>query len=393
MKSTLFLTLLVSGILTGCVVKDQTILDKTASRLNALKTIEYQEDHYLYAKTIEKTDTISVLCFFDFTSTDTLLGAKYQFSDNHGELVFNGKTEFSSDKNQKQIVYSDKLNEYWLNSTIYMANSIYVIRKRLPEFIKDSSTTFIRKKDTLVNGEENYQFDMILKDKDLFKGAIVKVEPGKSFTYNLQISKKNYLPTQFTKIYSENNGYWKTTFTQLNTKASRPDSTWYYDRFPADFIRMTAEENRKDYLDKKDLKKAAQIGQQSPVWSLPLISGGVQKLSDLKENLVLLEFWFPGCGGCVKAIPEINRIQEIYAKKKLKVFGVEFSNTKVDGLNAYIKKENIKYPTLHSGKSIAEMYGVNAGPTIFLIDKKGIIIYRAEGLNKEELIKVINENI
>jgi len=393
MKNTLLLSLLVSGILTSCSVKDQTILNKTTSRLNDLKTIEYQEDHFLYAKTIERTDTISVLCYFDFTSTDTLLGAKYQFSDNHGELVFNGKTEFSSDKNQKQIVYSDKLNEYGLNSTIYMANSIYVIRKLLPEFIKDSSTTFIRQKDTLVGGEDNFQFNIILKDKNIFKGSIVKEEKGKSFTYNILISKKNYLPTQFTRVYSENNGYWKTTFTQLNTKISRPDSTWYFDRFPADFILMTAEENMKDHFDKKDLKKAAQIGQQSPDWSLPLISGGVQKLSDLKDSLVLLEFWFPGCGGCVKAIPEINRIREIYAKKKLKVFGVEFSDTKVDGLNAYIKKENIKYPTLHSGKSLAEMYGVNAGPTFFLIDKKGIIIYRSEGLNKEELIKVINENI
>lgn len=393
MKNTFLLSLLVSGFLSSCTVKDQAILEKTASRLNALKTIEYQEDHYLYAKILDRADTISVLCYFDFTSSDTILGAKYQFSDNHGEMVFNGKMEFTSDLFLKQIVFSDKLNKERLNSTIFIANSFYVIRKLLPEFIKDSSTTFIRQKDTLVGGVENFQFNMILKDKNIFKGAIVKEEKGKSFTYNILISKKNYLPTQFTSVNSEDNGYWKTIFTRINTKSIRPESTWYFDRFPADYVRMTAEENMKKQTDKMELNKAVQIGQLSPDWSLPLISGEVLKLSDLKGNLVLLEFWFPGCGGCINAIPEINRIQDIYGKKKFKVFGVEFSNSKRTGLETYIKKENILYPTLHSGKSLANSYGVTAGPTFFLIDQKGVVVYTSTGLNKKELIKAIDEYI
>jgi len=393
MKNTLLLSLLVSGFLSSCVVEDQAILEKTASRLNALKNIEYQEDHYLYAKILERTDTFSVLCYFDFTSSDTILGAKYQFSDNHGEMVFNGKMEFTSDLFLKQIVFSDKLYKDRLNSTIYIANSFYVIRKLLPEFLKDSSTTFIRQKDTLVGGKENFQFNMILKDKNIYKGAIVKEDKGKSFTYNILISKKNYLPTQFTRVYSEDNGYWKTVFTQINTKISRPYSTWYFDRFPADYVRMTAEESMKRQTDKMELNKTAQIGQLSPDWSLPLISGEILRLSDLKGNLVLLEFWFPGCGGCIDAIPEINSIQDLYAKQDLKVFGVEFSNTSAAGLEAYIKKENILYPTLHSGKSLANRYGVMAGPTFLLIDKNGVVVYTSTGLNKKDLIKAIDENI
>ncbi len=57
------------------------------------------------------------------------------------------------------------------------------------------------------------------------------------------------------------------------------------------------------------------------------------------------------------------------------------------------KEQKMEISTLFMGEKIAKEYGVYAAPTFFLIDKKGVIIYACVGLNKQQLIKKINENI
>ena len=109
--------------------------------------------------------------------------------------------------------------------------------------------------------------------------------------------------------------------------------------------------------------------------------------------MVLLEFWFPGCGACLQAIPDINDIQQKYGSEGLKVFGVEFQQKGNKGLTNYIKKYNIKYPTLYNGKEVSTAYGATSGPTIILIGKDRKIIYVSSGFDKAALVNAINENI
>jgi thiol-disulfide isomerase/thioredoxin len=126
---------------------------------------------------------------------------------------------------------------------------------------------------------------------------------------------------------------------------------------------------------------------------LPNINGGMVRLSNLMGSLILLEFWFPNCGGCIKASPIINSICTKYSGKNLKVYGIEFTQTDRNRLKNYITKQNILYPTLYKGYDVSKDYGIDAAPSFFLIDKKGIIIYTSVGLNENELIKAINNNI
>jgi thiol-disulfide isomerase/thioredoxin len=149
----------------------------------------------------------------------------------------------------------------------------------------------------------------------------------------------------------------------------------------------------KEFGERMRTKVSLNIGQKSPNWLLPLVSGDSTQLTDLKSSLVLLEFWFPYCGGCVKAIPEINNIYDTYQSKNLKVFGIEFTRNDPKELDDYIIKQGIRYPTLFKGQEVAIDYGVNAAPTFFLINKKGFIVYSSVGLNRDDLIKSINDNI
>jgi thiol-disulfide isomerase/thioredoxin len=107
----------------------------------------------------------------------------------------------------------------------------------------------------------------------------------------------------------------------------------------------------------------------------------------------MLEFWFPYCTGCIAAISEINKIQKKYESKGLKIYGIEFTKHDSTGLVDYTKKMKIEYPTLYSGKEVAEKYNVSAAPTIFLVNKKGEFIYARKGFIKDELVNEIEKII
>lgn len=352
--------------------------------------MEYQVIMDILQKEMGMDEIDTAICYFDFKSTDSLLGVKYHFLYNQGEDVFDGKKLFLVDKNKELIVYTNEPKIYQVNSSYFVTNSIYLIKKLLPEFLKDTSIVINRQNDTLINEEKNYSFNLSIKDRNRYRnlGAMITEGQGDIPIYSLYISKKSYLPTQFIYVF-KNKGYWKASFSNISLSASRSDSIWEYNKFPQEYLRMS----NREFAESMKAKAHIQVGQNAPNWSLPLVAGDSIQLSDLKGSLIVLEFWFPYCGGCVKATPEINTIQDIYSNKNLKVYGIEFTQSDNKRLNDYIRKQGIEYPTLYKGREVAKDYGVNAAPTFFLIDKKGIIVYSSVGLNKDDLIKAINDYI
>ncbi len=390
MAQKIYVLLLISCGLTSCKKSDESIISRTVAKLNSIESIEYRVILEVLQKNVGLDEIDTALCFFDFKSSDSTLGARHQILIKHIEDVFNGKTFFSVNKNEKRIIYTNNPRIEQVNSSFFMNNSVSLLKKILPELLIDPTSLITRQNDTLINGEKCYSFKISIKDKSKYLklGLMITEEKWKTPDYKLFISKNDYLPIQIIDIYP-NNGYWKSSFSNINLSALRPDSIWECNRFPQEFLRMSS----KEFGESLRAKAFVRVGEMAPLWSLPLLLGNPVRLSDLRGNLVLLEFWFPYCGGCVQAIPEINKLQDTYSNKKFKVYGIEFTRAVNEDLDEYIRKQGIKYPTLYKGQTIARDYGVNAAPTFFLIDKKGFIIYSSVGFYKDDLIKVIDENI
>jgi len=364
------------------------ILNKTISNLNQIKTVEYTLDFHqcFEAQGINMRDTAT--CYFDFSSSDSLIGSKYIFSSTKSNVAFNGRFIYLSDNVNKQIIYSNKPTEYSVTSSIFMQNSIFVIRKILPELVSDSTATITRLNDTILDNSACYKFKIVLKDKFINLGGVLTLEKGLNTNLMLLISKDNYLPKQFTTFYL-NPGYIQATFSNIKIPAFKADSLWNYDWLPEEYLRMSYE----DYEKSLRTSIMQQIGKQAPDWTLPMIKGDSVKLSAQKNNLTLLDFWYQGCGACAKAVPDINEIQKEFAGKGLKVYGIEFVRSNDNGLVEYIDKNKIEYPILYMGKRVASDYSVTAAPTFFLINNQGKIIYASAGLRKIDLLKAIKENL
>jgi thiol-disulfide isomerase/thioredoxin len=136
-----------------------------------------------------------------------------------------------------------------------------------------------------------------------------------------------------------------------------------------------------------------EVGNTAPEISLPDPSGKVIKLSDLRGNVVFLDFWASWCLPCRKENPRIRKIYEKYNKSDFKtakgfeVYSVSLDKNKTDWTTA-INKDKLEWSAHvselnHWQSSAAKTYHINAIPMNFLIDENGIII--AKGLNSKEL--------
>jgi uncharacterized protein (TIGR03067 family) len=166
-----------------------------------------------------------------------------------------------------------------------------------------------------------------------------------------------------------------------------------------------------------------------PATALPLLQGkpapelnGViawkgkpVKLSDLRGNYVLLEFWGYWCVPCVRSMPVLIELDEKYGEKGLKILGVHVDTggevdtvAKLDEKIERHQKElwkgkEIPFPNaLASGKSEGEnrktggptaQYGIQSFPTCILIDREGKVVGRIEARDiksaSEEIEKLL----
>lgn len=122
------------------------------------------------------------------------------------------------------------------------------------------------------------------------------------------------------------------------------------------------------------------IGLQHPAkdFTASLAGGGNFSLSSQKGKVVLIDFWDVQCAPCVKAIPELKKLYEEYHKQGLEIIGISL-DTDMELLKGFLDKKSIPYPVACSYKGYddeaAKLYGINATPSTWLIDRNGILQY------------------
>lgn len=116
-------------------------------------------------------------------------------------------------------------------------------------------------------------------------------------------------------------------------------------------------------------------------YELRLINDTTLKLSDLKGKVVLFDFWHRGCLPCLKAVPELIKLQEEF-KDNLVIIGVNDFNIQKDVI-AYYKFKGVNFlSTFKTEKSISKELKVNHFPTTILFDKNGNLIKVDVGYSK-----------
>lgn len=135
---------------------------------------------------------------------------------------------------------------------------------------------------------------------------------------------------------------------------------------------------------------------------LSLSTGKRVSLADLngeERNVLILSFFNTSCEPCLKEIPHLQKIQEKYATKALKIYLISIDTVTSDRIKEFIAKNNVTLPVLMDpyGIQTGEKYGVLKGnianlPRLYLITKNLAAAKVIEGL-KENLEEILNPEI
>jgi peroxiredoxin len=113
-------------------------------------------------------------------------------------------------------------------------------------------------------------------------------------------------------------------------------------------------------------------GTVAPKWTLYAADGKQMSLAQMKGKVVMLDFFFIGCGGCMLSLKPLNQLYQIYKNQNMEIASMAFRDSKQSVLD-FESNYHIKYPTYLNAADEVASYHVNGFPTFYFIDKEGKI--------------------
>jgi thiol-disulfide isomerase/thioredoxin len=133
-----------------------------------------------------------------------------------------------------------------------------------------------------------------------------------------------------------------------------------------------------------DTKGAPKVGAKAPETVCADIDGSPVKLGDYAGKVVVLDFWATWCGPCRAMIPHTREMVKANEKKPF-VFVSVSCDAKRETLKAFTDKTEMPWTHWWDGQGgkVARAYQIQAFPTLYVIDHKGVIRFKSVGYDKK----------
>lgn len=165
---------------------------------------------------------------------------------------------------------------------------------------------------------------------------------------------------------------------------------------------MLSDEGKKQAAEEEaaaEAKVAALVGQAAPeiafTWST---KPDLKHLSDLKGQIVVLDFWATWCGPCIRSFPKVREEVAHFKDSPVKFLGVTSLQGRVHGIEPkpidtkgnpqkeydlmpeFMKKKEMTWDVAFSEQNVFNAdYGIRGIPFVAIVDPKGVV--RHAGLN------------
>lgn len=126
-------------------------------------------------------------------------------------------------------------------------------------------------------------------------------------------------------------------------------------------------------------------------------TSGKASLTDYAGKVVLLTYWFPGCGPCRAEFPHFETIMKKMDSQKVAYLGLSVFPSQNDYVLPFLKQSGYSFTPLRDdlkrGKGTLDAQGF---PTNYLLDQKGRIVFsdfRIDAENEKTLERMIRETL
>lgn len=114
-------------------------------------------------------------------------------------------------------------------------------------------------------------------------------------------------------------------------------------------------------------------------FSLPDTTGKVHLLSDFKGKVVVIDFWFNGCGACRELAPIMSQLESEYVGENIQFISISIDRTKslwLKGIGKYCTNSSMQLFTegLETKHPLVEFLNPGGYPFLIALDKNGDLI-------------------
>ncbi|MEM6810477.1 MAG: TlpA disulfide reductase family protein, partial [Pseudomonadota bacterium] len=120
-------------------------------------------------------------------------------------------------------------------------------------------------------------------------------------------------------------------------------------------------------------------GKSAPDFALKNAAGENVRLSDLRGEVVMINFWATWCGPCREEMPLLDEMHSRYNRVGFTLLGVNIDD---DPRRAeeMIEALGVTFPVVFDAtKKVSEQYDVSAMPVTILLDRDGVVRYVHKG--------------
>lgn len=192
----------------------------------------------------------------------------------------------------------------------------------------------------------------------------------------------------------------RTALTNARAEVSLPEPAAALDE-----LLKNSDQSAKSVIE--DAKRFAEIsGKPAPGWGptespkdqaaadseINDLNGRPQSLARHRGKVLVLDFWYRGCGWCMRAMPQVKMLAERYRDQPVAIFGMNNDRDEKDA-RFVVETMKLDYPVIRSD-DLAQRYGVPrfGFPTLMIIDQQGKIADIHVGYSPQ-LFEQVSESI
>lgn len=145
-----------------------------------------------------------------------------------------------------------------------------------------------------------------------------------------------------------------------------------------------------DLADETVAVEGLALGNRAPDFTITTIEGEEVALSDLRGQIVLLNFWGTWCGPCRREMPDFQQVYEEYSDEGFTILALAVQGDTEADVVEFQDEFGLTFPlAVDEGDVINDQYNVLSQPSTFILDEDGVIVFRNFGLVVESQLSEI----
>jgi len=135
----------------------------------------------------------------------------------------------------------------------------------------------------------------------------------------------------------------------------------------------------------------------APQFDVERLGGGRVKLSELRGQVVLVDFWASWCPPCREELPSLMKLAAEYAPKGVALVAMDqLESDSRAAVGVFLSREQIQPPAnaqvAFGTDDVFELYRIEALPTLYVLDREGRISDVHRGFWEEPSVRSAIEN-